>query len=304
MDKASATRLPRFERRLCRRNRFWGRAWEGTVEVPFDDVMVADLVALRLDDVGAASKQHEVYGLTRIRVGPLALPFPGNFLFLKYLWPIKRWAPYPELTAGQWDEILRTLSDAGATLTVGVTAAWVERDGRIVPFPIKFPGPARVLREGAVSGLLEIANHGYTHCVVDNGRFRPRLFSGNRPWHREFYDWLPEEVHRDHLRAAQEILASWIGAPVQTLVPPGNVLSAKAVALAASVGIRFISRTGVMPDGARDGVTFVDDSRVVAFHDRDIVTRGVAYLRRLIDSHRGARFVTLSELGRLQAATR
>jgi peptidoglycan/xylan/chitin deacetylase (PgdA/CDA1 family) len=139
---------------------------------------------------------------------------------------------------------------------------------------------------------------------VDNGRFRPRLFSGNRPWHREFYDWLPEEVHRDHLRAAQEILASWIGAPVQTLVPPGNVLSAKAVASAASVGIRFISRTGVMPDGARDGVTFVDDSRVVAFHDRDIVTRGVAYLRRLIDSHRGARFVTLSELGRLQAATR
>ena len=58
-----------------------------------------DAVALRLDDVGAASKQHEVYGITRIRVGPLVLPFPGNLLFLKYIPPIKRWAPYAELSA-------------------------------------------------------------------------------------------------------------------------------------------------------------------------------------------------------------
>ena len=78
--------------------------------------------ALRLDDVGAASKQHEVYGVTRIKLGPLALPFPGNFLFLKYLPPIKRWAPYPELSVAQWEEILNALSAAGARLTVAVTA--------------------------------------------------------------------------------------------------------------------------------------------------------------------------------------
>ena len=56
---------------------------------------------------------------------------------------------------------------------------------------------------------MEIANHGYTHCLMEDGLFRPRLFSGNRPYHREFYDWLPEEVHREHLRAAQDILGSW-----------------------------------------------------------------------------------------------
>ncbi|HEX9124863.1 MAG TPA: hypothetical protein VF948_00580, partial [Methylomirabilota bacterium] len=91
--------------------------------------------ALRLDDVGAASKQHEVYGVTRIELGPLALPFPGNFLFLKYLPPVKRWGPYRELTAPEWERVLAELESRGARMTVGVTAGWVETDGRIVPFP-------------------------------------------------------------------------------------------------------------------------------------------------------------------------
>ena len=265
---------------------------------------MTDRVALRLDDVGAASKQHEVYGVTRIPVGPFALPFPGNLLFLKYLPPIKRWAPYPELTAAQWEEILTTLSEAGARLTVAVTAGWVERDGRIVPFPTKFPDQARALRDGVEGKLVEIANHGYTHCLMEEGLFRPRLFSGNRPYHREFYEWLPEEVHREHLRAAQDILGSWFGVPIETFVPPGNVMSAKTVTAAASVGIRFISRLGGAPRGDAGGMVFVDGPRVLGFHDRDLVRRGIGYLRQQLASRPEARFVTVSELGRLQAAER
>ena len=67
-----------------------------------------------------------------------------------------------------------------------------------------------------------------------------------------------------------------------------------------SLGIRFISRLGGAPGGAADGLTFVDDSRVVAFHDRDMVKGGIGYLRRQLDSYRGARFVTVRELGELQ----
>jgi Polysaccharide deacetylase len=264
--------------------------------------MTPAAIALRLDDVGAASKQHEVYGITRIRVGRMKLPFPGNFLFLKYLPPIKRWGPYPELTAAQWVQVLEALSGAGAQLTVAVTAGWVERDGRVVPFPVKFPDAARVLREGVDRGVLEIANHGYTHCVTDDGLFLPRLFSGNRPWHREFFDWLPEEVHREHLRAAQGILGEWLGAPVETLVPPGNVLSAKTVTAAAAAGIRFISCHGAPPAGVAEGITFVDGARVLAFHDRDLVKGGLVYLRRLLAARAGARCVSVRALGRLQAA--
>ena len=259
-------------------------------------------VALRLDDVGAASKRHEVYGVTRVRVGTVAVPFPGNLLFLKYVPPIKRWGPYPEIAADQWERILAALARTGARMTVAVTAGWVERDGAIVPFPRKFPDAARVLRQGVADGLLEVANHGYTHCVVKDGLFLPRLFSGNRPYHREFYDWLPEETHREHLERAQDILSSWLGAPIETFVPPGDVLSPKAVAVAPTVGIRFISRTGGAPPGGDHGVTFVDEARVRVLHDRDLVRRGLGDLERRIDAERGSHLVTVAELGRLQQA--
>src|SRR5438093_10970849 len=103
---------------------------------------------LRMDDVGAASKRHEVYGHTRIPIGPLRVPFPGNLLWLKYVPPIKRWGPYRELAASDWRAILDVLAEAGARLTVAVTAAWVEDDGTPTPFPTKFPDAAEVLRGG------------------------------------------------------------------------------------------------------------------------------------------------------------
>ena len=262
---------------------------------------MADVLALRLDDVGAASKRHEVYGVTRIRVGPVALPFPGNVLFLKYLPPIKRWGPYPELSAEHWERILAALADSGAKLTVAVTAGWVEADGRIVPFPEKFPAQARVLRDGLARGLLEIANHGYTHCVIEDGLFRPRLFSGNRPYHREFYDWLPDEVHREHLSLAQEILGAWFGIAPETFVPPGNLLSPKTVAAAAALGLRYISCLAAPAATAR-GITYVDDRHVLAFHDRDVAMGGLGYLSRVLDTHASRRFVTVRELGALQEA--
>lgn len=262
------------------------------------------VLALRLDDVGAASKQHEVYGTTRIPLGGLALPFPGNFLFLKYMPPFKRWGPYAELGPRAWEGILAALSEVGAKLTVAVTAGWVERDAHVTPFPVKFPEQARVLREGQRQGVLEIANHGYTHCVLQDRLYRPRLFAGNRPYHREFYDWLPDELHRRHLESAQNILGSWFGTPPETLVPPGSVFSAKTVAAAATLGIRYISCRAPAPLPPAEGVTFVDESRVVAFHDRDIVRGPRQFLSRLLGSRPGTRFVTVSELARLQAAAR
>ena len=118
--------------------------------------MTGTAVALRLDDVGAASKAHEVYGLTRLRLGDWSLPFPGNALFLKYVPPIKRWGPYRELAAADWEAIVTVLQAMSARMTVAVTAGWVERDGRVVPYPQKYPAAARALREGARRGVVEI----------------------------------------------------------------------------------------------------------------------------------------------------
>ena len=242
--------------------------------------------ALRLDDVGAASKRHEVYGRTRIRVGSRDIPFPGNVLFLKYLPPIKRWAPYRELTPHDWSLILAALEATGARMTVAITAGWVERDGGIVPFPKKFSAAAAIIRDGVRRGVLEVANHGYTHCVVEGGLYRPRWFGGNREFHREFHDWLPETVHRQHLTRAQGILTEFFGVPVVTLVPPGSVFSRKTLEAAAAVGLRYLSCRDAGRFGAIDGITPIDDAAVVAIHDRDLVVEGLARFRRLVQDRR------------------
>ena len=255
-------------------------------------------VALRLDDVGAASKQHEVYGLTRIPLGRLRLPFPGNFLFLKYVPPIKRWGPYRELSAADWEAILVELEQAGARMTVGITAGWVEADGRVAPFPRKFPDAAAAIREGVTRGMLEVANHGYTHCVLRDGLFRARWFSGNRLYHREFHDWLPEEVHREHVARAQGILEEFFGGPVVTFVPPGNVFAKATLAAAVGAGIRYVSCLDPARCGPVEGLTFVPDDVVVSLHDRDIVMGEIGAFRRLLRERPGAPLVTVGEIGR------
>lgn len=250
---------------------------------------------LRMDDVGAASKRHEVHGQTRIPLGALRLPFPGNLLWLKYLPPIKRWGPYPELTARQWHEILHVLEARRARLTVAVTAAWVEDEHRLTPFPAKFPEAARMIREGVGAGLLEVANHGLTHCLRRGGAFRPRAFTSNRAAHREFYDFLPAAEHEAHLRQAQAILEDAFGAPVVTFVPPGNLLQDVTVAAACRLGLRFLSyRAPTRLDGL---LPVVGDERGITFHDRDLALGGVQRLRTLLDLAGGRAVVTVRELG-------
>ena len=257
--------------------------------------MSGTAVALRLDDVGAASKMWEVYGLTRLPIGRWSLPFPGNLLFLKYVPPIKRWGPYRELGARDWDAIHAALHAAGARLTVAVTAGWVERDGRVTPYPKKFAEAARALRAGVRQGLVEIANHGYTHCVLDGGAFRPRWFSGNRPYHREFPDWVPPERHREHLQRAQEILQSFFETAIVTFVPPGNAFTRATLAAAAAAGLRYLSCRDAGRFGADLGLVPVADAAVRAIHDRDIVHGGPTWLTRLLDSMAPAP-VTVREL--------
>jgi len=126
---------------------------------------------LRIDDIGASTKRYEVYSKKMF----------GNFLFLKYLPGFKAWGPYDEMDDAQWQKVLDLLIKYSAKLTVGITASWVDRDGDLVPFPEKFPVQAGVIKQGWKEGLLEIASHGLTHCVL--GKHLPRFFSSNRKYH-------------------------------------------------------------------------------------------------------------------------
>jgi peptidoglycan/xylan/chitin deacetylase (PgdA/CDA1 family) len=247
-----------------------------------------------MDDVGAASKRYEVHGLTRLRVGRWRVPFPGNFLWLKYVPPIKRWGPYPELTAAQWEQILAALQARGARLTAAITAAWVEGDGRLTPFPRKFPDAARVVRAGVEAGLLEVANHGLTHCLLRGGAWRPRAFAGNRTAHREFYEFLPAREQEDHLARAQAILQDLLGVPVVTFVPPGNLLQEATLEAARRCGLRFASyRAPTRLDGP---LPVIGDEWGIAFHDRDLALGGVARLGAMLEAAAGRPVLAVRDL--------
>ncbi|EPR37169.1 polysaccharide deacetylase [Desulfovibrio sp. X2] len=251
------------------------------------------IFALRMDDVGAASKRNEVYSNWRLRVAGQPV-VSGNWLFAKYLPGLRAWGRYRELDAADWDRIFRLLELREARCTVAVTACWVEDDGRLVPYPEKFPEAARRLREGARAGLVEIANHGLTHCILKDRLFRPRLLRGNREFHREFTPLLPLAEHEEHIARAQRILQDWLGDEVVTFVPPGNTFLPQTLPMAARHGLRYVSCATSPRDEA--GLHIVGNRGVLAFHDREVAREGTAWVERLLDDNGPARFVTVRRL--------
>lgn len=252
----------------------------------------ARLVALRLDDVGASSKRYEVYSNRTWQTGPLRVS--GNWLFLKYLPGVKQWGPYRELRADEWHQVFEMLRRASARLTVAVTATWAVRADRLIPFPERFPAQAEALREGVREGLIEVANHGLTHCVLEGNRFRPRWMSSNRAYHREFLDWVPPAVHEDHLRRSQDILKEYFQVPVVTFVPPGNVYTRDTLMLAERYGLRYVSCDATPGDVGRMRV--LGNDRTIPFHDRDLVVNGIDWLRNLLARDDGARYCSVADL--------
>ena len=227
-------------------------------------------LALRIDDIGASSKRFEVYS---------KIP-GGNLLFLKYLPTFKAWGPYDELSTGQWEEIFDVLRENSAKLTIAITAGWVEKNGQLISFPEKFPAQAAVIKRVLDEGLVEIANHGLTHCVA--GKHLPRLFFSNRKFHREFWDWLDEKTHYEHIEKAQKILQDYFQIKITTLIPPGNVFSNITVKAAGKFGINLINcyteTTNVGP------VRILGEENVFVFHDRELVINGTDWLaRKLMD---------------------
>ena len=264
-----------------------------------EQIEPTDVIALRLDDVGACTKRYEVYSEHSWRWRRFHIS--ANWLFLKYIPPFKKWGPYREMRPDEWQAVFRILEGCGAKLTVGVTAAWAEAEDHLVPFPKKFPGEAAVLKEGVQSGLIEIANHGLTHCVLANNAFKPKWFDSNRRYHREFWDWIPPEVQEDHIRQAQEILQDFFRIEVVTFVPPGNRFTDVTVEIAERYGIRYISCQ--TPRRMHVQMAIVGDEQVLPFHDREIVLSGVPWLCELLSNHADKEFCFVRDLGKLMLAS-
>ncbi len=235
-----------------------------------------DKLALRIDDIGASSKHHLYY----------TKRWYTNWGPLRDRRLLGHWAPYREMGPNDWLSLYKVLEKYGSKLTVGVTACWVEDDGTLVPFPDKFPNEAEALGEGVSKGLVEIANHGLTHCVLKDQKYRRRAFFGtNRPYHREFWEWVPAAEQRSHLTRAQTILTEYFRTPITTLVPPGNVYSRATLQICKEIGLRTINceRPSL---ASSESPKVIGDDQVLPFHDREIVEMGVGWLERKLQSFR------------------
>lgn len=234
---------------------------------------------LRLDDPGASTKQFEQYAKHGVPSwGPL-----------KRYGPWRGWGPYDELSAADWQAIVGLLQEHQASLTVAVTASWVTKTGQRIPFHQRFPEQAAVLRQASADGLIEIANHGLTHCVEANRAFLPRPFESNRKYHREFWEWVPAEVHYAHLKQAQDILQQAFATEVVTFVPPGNVWTEETEQAAVAAGLRYLTAADhTLPDELkRHGLTFVSERTTTLFHDRELVLHGTGWLGQLLGQGNG-----------------
>ncbi len=246
-------------------------------------------IALRIDDIFACTKEYEIYGREDV--------FFSNFLFLKYIPGLRKRLPYKEITPAGWHDIFEVFKKNNVKATIGITAVWVERNGSLTPFFTKFPQESKILKKGLEGGMIEIANHGYTHCVI--GKHLPRLFSSNRTYHREFWGWVPVSAHEEHMRKSQELIAEYFGKPAVTFIPPGNVWTKDTEKYAFHYGIKFLaSRETLCPTGKRsNGLVYVGNANTIAFHDREIVLNGIAWLEGLIQNNLDKEIVSVRELG-------
>ena len=107
------------------------------------------------------------------------------------------------------------------------------------------------------------------------------FFSSNRTYHREFWDWLPREVHFSHMETSQKIFFEWLGKSPITFIPPGNVYSEKTLSAAESYGIKKINSSVRIEN--ETNVVITDEAFVDPFHDREISLMGVGWLEKKIE---------------------
>lgn len=227
------------------------------------------MVTFHIDDIGASSKhfnQHASFSF-------------ANFWFLKRIWLFKRWAKYEELTSEEWIRFLEIFDKYKIIPIISITACWVEKDSSLVPFPEKFPEEAQILKDAFLNNKIVIANHGLTHCVV--GKHLPKFWGSNREFHREFWSWLPQKIHQEHILKSQEILENFFGKRIEIFVPPGNVWSFKTHKALKKTNIKKVicSRYLLDSNEPMDYIEYIDDSKgFFNFHDRELKLYGEQWL--------------------------
>ena len=243
---------------------------------------------LRIDDIGASSKEFEYYGKNSLEIFGKFLPLPElltNFLFMKKVPLWSGWARYNELTEEDWLNIITFLSENKLILNVAITSCWVNQENKLIRFDKKFPKQTKILKEGISKRLIYILNHGLTHCIP--GKHLPMKFRSNQKFHREFSKYLNSIDHFKHLKKSQQILFDIFGFYPKILVPPGNQYNLDTIKAMNKLGMKYIqcnrdkNHQPSDSDLKRYSIIHIDNKEVNVLHDKDIVLKGLNYFNSI-----------------------
>ena len=244
---------------------------------------------IRIDDIGASTKEFNVYGRNTLSINKKTVSFPpiiSNFLFMKRFPLFSGWAKYKELEFNNWIEIINTLKENNSKLNIAITACWVNENGELQRFDEKFPEQVEIIKFGVKENLLYILNHGLTHCIP--GRHRPLRFQSGQKFHREFTSFLSLEKQYMHLRESQRILKEIFGKSPKILTPPGNMYNEDTLISMKELGLFIIQcdrNTSHQPSDEillKYCIKHIPNENIKVIHDRDIVQGDPKFFQRLM----------------------
>lgn len=238
-------------------------------------VVVPDLrnvLVLRLDDPGAAVKQH-----------------------------LSSWRHDPLDRVG-WRALWRALDGFGR-VSVFCCPGYVRDDGTVVDSRMQLPAEWAAVDEGVARGLADLECHGYTHMDPDSAAWAtaPDRHDDER-WFREL--WPPRLVDEPGVDDQAGRLAAWqraVGSAGTTVVAPGEEWGLNTLAAARRCGFTFFNSWGIcfldrdVPTWTRGvGSPYLDTAdrswfadglpQVGYWHDRDMVRNGPDWIaERLAD---------------------
>ncbi len=257
---------------------------------------------LRIDDIGASSKEFEYYGKNSVKVFGKFLPLPElltNFLFFKKFPLWSGWAKYKELSSEDWIRIINFLSQNNVILNVALTACWVNKEGNLIKFNEKFPSQTEVIKDAINKKLIYILNHGLTHCIP--GKHMPMRFKSNQKYHREFSNYLNFDDQFKHLEKSQRIIFEIFGFYPKILVPPGNQYNLDTLKSMNKLNMKYIQCHRDKSHQPSDyylkkfNIKHIDNSKVEVLHDKDIVTKGLKYFQS-IDNFYQTKYLSMRRL--------
>lgn len=249
------------------------------------------VMALRLDDPGAAVKRH-----------------------------LLEWA-HDDVSPAAWASLWHALS--GGRLSVFCCPGWVASDGTVVPSRSASPEEWRHIDEGVIRGCVDLECHGFTHLDPDLAAWSADPDRHRKTaWYREM--WPPRLAEEPSVEEQRAILQLWQNScgPGTTLVAPGEAWGLATVRAACLQGFRLFNSWGLcrldlpVPTWSVGvGSPYLDEAApiwagselpVVGYwHDRDMAVSGPAWVPDQLANWRDCgirRFVAFADLAAAYAA--